>query len=904
MTRGLTVPCATQAVQRSGAFPVHVLEVQWASGARFYGDGVITTPVPMDPRVVEWGSLTVESKPEKMGGQGELTLTLADHDLAYKALADAEPGLSGTPAYVSLWFVGTDWADRLTLFGGTVARPSSWDDKKASWKLKLQGFEKKFSNQELGTVVTRERFQDIDCEACEGKIIPIVFGDPCKRVPCCVINRPGKSWLGVKVGIHDVYLYLCEDADKSGFTVDAEITIVVGVPGNTEEIIGGFYDAGNRRKFTIASRGYIEASGLSPGLYTSAGSKFFLVDEADVPDPTRSRKGYPIYIFLDGSWHAYLVNTWTDVGSSIATANVTALASVPTGTPWKLSKFPMGYIPSWPVGCEVSEKGPWTYAVNYLPSKEVIRIEAMSSVQPPGGGDAQEQWYTYGDTHYTVNLDDRAWNGSLGRQSTDPGITTATIESSPTALGLSGEQVYCTLKGIVVNDDIAANDPIVNPALIIRTLLFHRWLGNVGAGKLNTALFDAAQQAVHDAVIDFAFGLTEHRKLLEVCSDLAFQAGCLYWWDQGQACLKRLKLALVDVDKSLTVNPDNIKLGTLTIDDPAENDRSTEISGEFKETCAVKEVRRIIRSSEDQVAVYGRQRKDIKLWAIQSNVMAAKMTEFWLEMFLLDQRQVTFTTYLPALHLQPGDIVRLDYANGSGASVLNGTLARVQKLTHQFLDCASKKMEQIAVTAVTKLWDVDVQVAPLNKDECNPPTGDANPHNPGDDGLKPPPDHPEPTTTTTSTTTTAAPTTTSSTTTAGPGTTTTSTTTTAGPTTTSTTTTASPCGYNTTKCIQINFPRALCGGTQVQAATSRVLAYGSACQWTSTTGGSFTIVASGGGGNIQAGFAGVGGACSALGGNIYGRWTSTDRVTWTFVSSSPSSVTWDGVPVVTEITCP
>lgn len=221
------------------------------------------------------------------------------------------------------------------------------------------------------------------------------------------------------------------------------------------------------------------------------------------------------------------------------------------------------------------------------------------------------------------------------------------------------------------------------------------------------------------------------------------------------------------------------------------------------------ETRKIIRSSEDQVAVFGRQRKDIKLWAIQSNVIAAKMTEFWLEMFLIDQRQIVFTTYLPALHLQPGDIVRIDYANGSGVNVLNGTLARVQKLTHQLLDCAGKKMEQIAVTAVTKLWDVDVQVAPVDEDECNPPTGDAEPEDPGSDGIKPNPDHPDPTTTTTTTT--------STTTTAGP--TTTSTTTTGGPTTTTTSTTTTAAGCCTCDCVWNGTAWSCTGCTSWQTAT-------------------------------------------------------------------------------------
>lgn len=772
--RSLTIAAANQSQLQHGAFPTHVLEVRWTGGTVYYANRDLTTPITAQGRVIEWNDLSLDAGVEKVGGYSQLNVKLADHDGALRALAAVEPGFGGTLAYLHLWFVGTDWSDRVTLFAGVVAKRgtagSDWDLKTGTWSLKLDGYEKQLVN-DLGQVLRREEFPDVKCSLVEGQIIPIAFGDPVRRVPAVVIDRPGSSQLGSQLLIQHDYLYLYRNAQEDGFTLDTLITIYIGVPGNVETLTGGFFDAADRRKFTIYSRSAFLCDGVTAGEYAEAGRRYLLIQETDVPDPATSRIGYLIYLYLNFEWFAYHIDLWNDVGAQIACLNVSGI-TVPGGTYWRISSRPSGHVPVWPPGTAVWQGGDWIYAVNFLPSEEVIRVEARGPVQNTGGGSEQRAWYSYNDTYWEANLNNQDFNEQLGREEDDEGLTTISLSQPPFSLGLDEETVYVTLRA-TMNAADAAED---NPAEVIRLLLTHEFLGGLSADFIRASSFDAAAAAITEV---FAFAITDPRPLLEHCSELAFQAGCLFFWDQGRAHLVTLDLTPTYAERDLTLSADNVQQGTLKIADPGDIEKVSELTGEWLPYPTAEE-RRIVRRSPDAIAAFGEHKKSIKLWGYQDVQAVARMVEFWLQAFLTVQRQVTAESFLNAIAIQPGDVVGLQFSLGDGATLFNAAAGRVSKLRHTFGDAQRDKMEELQFTVDLKLWDVTIEAVEPDEDECEPLIGDV--IDPDDGLVDPPPDDRVSTTTTTTTTTTS---TTSSSTTTEEGATTTSSSSTSSSTTTS-----------------------------------------------------------------------------------------------------------------------
>jgi hypothetical protein len=720
--RTLPSAAATQAALQSGAFPVHILEIQWPSGTVYYCDGLAYPPVACQARVIDWGTVQVEATLERSGGNTQFTVKLADPDRAIKTLCETAPGIGGAPAFVHLWFSGTSWSDRVTVFGGAVARRgesrgSEWDEQNAVWSLQLDGYEKSLT-QNLGRLFDRRAFPELICSQCEGELIPIVFGDPVRRVPMCVIDRPGVGQLGRTLYPWDTEFYLAQPANEGGFTLNTMIDVVIGTPGMYGVYTGGVFDPGDLYKFTLTWNGAIQAQGTTVGVYGSSGMLSLLIAQADVPNYPISRAGYPLFVYLNGQWNTYVISEWLLTGSSIGVLFVHSAGDIPAGTPWKMGTWPSGFIPTFPPGTPVYEVGNWTYAANFLPSKEITAIELPGQQFSAGNLVQAKTWYSLNAAYYSVNLDNKTWNANLGRDpNDDPGITTVSVSVSPAEMGAQDEHLYATIRGIMDNDDPGTGTPLNNPADVISKILQHRFLGGLDSARVNATSFAAAATAITEK---FAFAIREQRPLNDVCADLALQAGCFYFWDQGQACLTQINVSGSPV---ASFDERNVLLGSLKIEDPGSTDKSTEFSGSWAPTCASSETK-ITLESPGQIALLGRVRKDFKLWAYQESSYVSSVLSRLALAFLSQQRMVSFSTFLPGLKLQPGDFVFLSRTDGDGSGILNYVPARVARLSHKFLRLQGQQIEQIDVQAAVKLWDVSVATSAFDSQDCNATAGD------------------------------------------------------------------------------------------------------------------------------------------------------------------------------------
>ena len=246
-----------------------------------------------------------------------------------------------------------------------------------------------------------------------------------------------------------------------------------------------------------------------------------------------------------------------------------------------------------------------------------------------------------------------------------------------------------------------AGTAITNPAEIIKDFLTRSTLGNLDAQFVDDPAFT---QAATDITTTLAFALTTVQHLNDLCGRLAFNALALFFWDQGRAFLKKLNVQPEAGDSVLTLNSDDTEEWTTAVAKVGLREIVTEMAAEWQPHVPSPTFK-YVRESADAEEVYSEKQKSIKLDFIQYPPDVALVLEDWLRHALNFQRTVTVTTYLNALHLQPGDIITLDLATGvDGKKIFDGALARVEKITHTPLNPRTQTMEKFVLECSVSLW--------------------------------------------------------------------------------------------------------------------------------------------------------------------------------------------------------
>lgn len=732
--RTLTSPAATQAARKDGPRPIHILEVAFDSGTVYWADEDLTSPVTASGRVHSWGELQLDAVPGKSGGNGTLSITVTDVDHSLKQEAATPPGFQRNDATLYLWFAGTTWPDdRITLFAGVLTSPCEWDEVSGLTKLTMKGREVQY-DPSIGFLMTTVAFPEIDCKACENEIVPIVYGNTCRRVPACVVNRPGVAQLAVTLTSlpPSSTLTIDKEAAAAFFTEGASTTLIVGFPGRFERVVGSFGSSG-ASVFTMTSRGSIYAQGSgSSGIatYASGGMTYLTIPKSALPDNgDASRGGYPLLLRQDNlSWIAVIITHWWAIGDYIVVCIRGSDMDVSVNANWQLLNSP-GSIPQWPAGTPVSEEGTWTYVANWLPSKSVTSVEIRSRMSI-SGGDSRVKWAVINPAYYTVDLDDRTYNGNIGRDPSDPGITTITLDFSPTALGADDETIYVTMQGIT-DDNTTSGDVLEDPALVCQNLLSNPFIGNIPLARIDTASFTAAAS---DLVTRCAFALMdEKRSLNEIVADIAHQAGCLFFWDGGQATIKRLSDEISTEDSVFTINNSNRRAQSLKVTEIDVKELITEMIGKFRRTCPDDE-QRIVRGSEATredtsgnassaggnagKTDFGVQRDEMDFWAFQFPSSVARNTEEWCRRKLNTNRTVSVDLYLDAIALQPGDVVLFDITDGAGQAILDNVPGRIRSTRTRLGNSTRGEMPSITITADVQDYSYAVTVIEPDDEGC------------------------------------------------------------------------------------------------------------------------------------------------------------------------------------------
>ena len=715
MARSLTTPATTEKNKANGAQPIYILQIDWGggTGTKYYAGEALSSPVTAEGRVMDWGSVQISAEPGRTGGHGQVQITLADPDLVLRGLIETKPGPQNKKCYIHLYFGGTTWSmDRITIFGGIIDTPCEWDDKTAQWKLSLKGLEALY-NKQIGRYIDRDAFPDVICDECEGEIVPIVYGNPVRRVPACIIDRPGQSALYSRIDPFSASFTIQDVASDARFTTSGTRTLIIGYPGNYETFTGT-WDGVVNNQFNISTRDSVIASGSVASLYGSGGRSYVMIPIADVPNYQMSRGGYPISFQISGTWYTTLVTQWDISGSNIIVCDVGQLGVV-GGTTYKLWRFP-GQLPIWPVGTPVYEVATWTWVTNWLPSKSIDLIECKTKIQLPGGNTV-DAFLQLNSSYYSVSLDDKTWNTALGRGGTDPGLTTITMSQPPIAAGAHDPRIYVTLKGIT-NDNTATGTVLSDPADIIKNLLGNSFIGAIPSGEIDSTSFSAAATAITQT---FQLAITKPVKLIDLCGELAYQAGAVLFWDGGQARIKKLADTLSSGDSVYTFTESNYARQTLRLRETSLKDVPTQVTGKFRTSLAAPESK-LVRRCDEAVTSFGWRDDNLDMWAHQDPVNVAAIIEFWLKFKLQQNQVIQLDTFLNGVHLQPGDTVTLNIAH-AGTTVLSSVLGRVKTIRHQLGSANRQQMDRITIEFDVKLYSFTVSAVTPTTRNCNPTTG-------------------------------------------------------------------------------------------------------------------------------------------------------------------------------------
>jgi len=713
VARTLTAATTTEKNKVTGAFPRWILEIQFggATGNKYYAEELLHGPVPCEGRVVNWGQLQLSAEPGKIGGFDQLTITMEDSDRELRSLFESFPGVQNKLAYVYLWFEGTDWElDRITLFAGVLSAPLSWNDRDTNWSISMKGLQEYF-DKSVGRLIKQEDFSEVNCTECDGKAIPIIYGNPCRRVPVCIIDRPGEGFTAYEIGPHETQIQIHDEAAKLYFTTGSTIQLVVGYPGNYETFSGSFSSAASTF-FDIDSRSSILASGNLSGVFAEEGDRFALINSSSMDVPSIERGGHPVWFNNGDGWRAMMITHWTYEGSQIVLCKEPPDFTFSSSTEFKIGALP-GIIPYWSAGTPVYEYGTYKYLLNFLPSKSVELLEAKGVSNSAGGGEQREIFMTYNPALYSVNLNDQSFNSVLGRESGDPGVTTATVNSTPAQSGFNDANIYATLKGIMNDSD----DVIEDPADVIKHLLTNPFLGNIGSDFIDS---DSFTDTAGNVVTKMAFAIQEEKKLNELVSNLAQQANSLLFWDGGKATLKYIETRFTSHQAALT--PSNVRMDSINLELTPDKNLPTEMVAKFKQAITSPE-QRLSRTSDEAIANFKEKREEVDLWAFQLPTSVAKATENWLAYKLLINQIVKVNTFLNGLHLQPGDVVILNYADGNGGLVFDGKYGRIRSIRHSAGSSQQNTMEEVQLLIETNLWPFTINTAVPLDSQCAQPVG-------------------------------------------------------------------------------------------------------------------------------------------------------------------------------------
>lgn len=726
MARNLTASFIAQSKRRDGPRPFSVLEVDWLiSGTvtpKFYADRPLSgfshaasAPAAIEASLVlQWPSVSLSLAEGAIGYQNQCSVTLDDTSGALTALLS---GSDQQRQLVKIWRMFDDstctWGTDNGLILTGVIRPFSWTGKDNQITLNI-GDVGPLLAKSMSFPASANIFSTAHnpggvaiTDAYRDKQLPIGWGVP-QRVEAICVQKPFQTTINQPTtGVSPITVTIADDPSTMGVdgtgathynatlgTDDVTVTFNQSTSPGTSSSTATITTPSNPVIATAILNG--TSVGGSPQLildatYIRPVSMASVLQNFVVNGTILEIKGELIQtsttvtsLTIDSPWSGWYTITINDPSNTI-TPNLR-----PGDT--FVFKQTTPAIRAWPIGTILKQTGVnFIYIVSALPSRLICRIEGYGTISDQAGpgkkdfvilGEYTEiiisgsSITTLTGNMFTVNLNDNTWNNPAGTL-LGQNVTTLSIPNgrSPRDLNpaLDDDRLWVCSLGVEDHGDSTGN-VITNPALIILQYLENTHLMNVSAGSINATSFANAASAL--AGYDCGFGQIEAEDGLALLQQIAANCHSVLFFDQGQANMVVLSDSPgTTIWTGDTTTNDNLLQGQLSVSESAVDDVINDLT--FNATVAWddKTGAKPLQSKDvrlTSISAFGRMAKsmDCKIYFRRQDVFTE--LEWWLNHLSSIFRYVTFTAFLDALILQPGDTISVTWVDGSGHSYFGG----------------------------------------------------------------------------------------------------------------------------------------------------------------------------------------------------------------------------------------
>lgn len=708
------------ASKKTSALPYQVLEVDWIDGngnaaPTYYldrkadsftnNDGKRVPTCDPNVLVMTWPSISISLKEGQVGATDQTSLTLNDQNGIITGLLT---GVEQQWQLVKVWRMFDDptvqWGRDNALMLAGCLRPFSWTAKDNIITLNIG---------DLGPLLAKS----VSCPATtsiftktppsyQDKNIPLCWG-LANRVEAVCVQKPWETHISQNTdGSNPITVTIADDPDTMGVdgtgatTYDAWLgtdkvkvtfkqssspgtgtsTATISVDWNqtiATAMLLGTVDGGGGSRLIIQDAGIMPSSiGDHLADYVAAGQPMRLVTfKMGVVNTTLAS------ITVNSPWWGWYTFTINDPGGTI-------VPNLEIGDVVKFLDTGTG-ARGWPTGTQLKQYGvPAVYVANMLPSKNVVRVEGFGTIADSAGGSRKDfiilgqykQTIISGSSTTTltggsiiVNLNDNTWNNPQGTL-LGHNVTTLTFPNgTPRDLNnnLDDDRIWVTLQGV---EDIgnSTGNLITNPALILLQYLENPYLMNVAPSSINLTAFTNAATKLAGyycgfAQVEAADGLSLLQHIASLCHSVLF-------FDQGEANM----VVLSDAPQAAVWIGDgnNLLQCSLSQTESAIDDVKNDLTFKFRQNWDDK-IGQNLQDSKNanllSIAAFGRRAQEINpcdiFWRRQD---VATERDWWLTHLTNIFRYVTFTAFLDALILQPGDPISVTWIDGGGRNLFGG----------------------------------------------------------------------------------------------------------------------------------------------------------------------------------------------------------------------------------------
>lgn len=214
--RNLSPDALTKLATRTGTEPVTIIEVEWIDGAvSIYADRSVGS---IPGRILDVSNLDSIISVSDNNSSQELEITLDDTDGSIKAIFDTND-IHKRTVRVYQWFEGLDLGDRFLLFRGQVSSPCRWSERDRTIRFSIVS---QLEDKEIGFSAEEGEFPWVPDDLV-GRAWPMIFGTV-QDVPALQFNHAVTGTTLCGVGIlsgRDYHLAMPVGEDDQSMAVSA-----------------------------------------------------------------------------------------------------------------------------------------------------------------------------------------------------------------------------------------------------------------------------------------------------------------------------------------------------------------------------------------------------------------------------------------------------------------------------------------------------------------------------------------------------------------------------------------------------------------------------------------------------------------------------------------------------------